>query len=1005
MKKCLYHFIAALLLVVWWEASVSAENRAIYTVQVLSSGDKEKIIRAARTLESSEKDGVRVEKIGGLCVLRIGRYVQKGEGLPCLRRVKKRYGSAFLRRAYDIPARTVYAGTVPAEGPESTVPPEAYVEKPAPARDDVTPEKNAVENGGPATAAGGKKPVFRGMVQDGEGRPVAGATVQILGIPLAPVRTGDDGSFAVSGLSPGNVFSLKISGEGYDTLRTPVMEIPASIKEEPEHYTLRPLSAAPPPRVPPVSASPEPSPSPPAEEALPSRPEPLPAGQEQSPGTGVTIEADSISYERDADTYHAQGSVVMTYSGGILTADSVIMSMATDDALAEGDVVVKSGNDLLEGERIVLNIVSKMGIAYQGKAFISQNHFYLKGEKIEKKGEKTYRVLDATATTCEGDSPDWQLKGRTLDVTMDGYGTLTDAKMLAKDTTLLYVPYLLFPAKTKRQSGLLYPHITYSQGKNGWDVEVPYYWAISESSDATFYQRYMDKRGFKEGVEYRYFLDKDSYGTFYGDYLNDGLRATETAGNISRDWQSDQQRWSFYLNHQTAFSPTSYVRADIMKVSDSWYFRDFNSYNYYLGNYSRQEGQFRKISFLGDQSLGAVDSTVRFVKNWPLYNLTGLVKYSDDLTSATNNAATLQRYPEITFTGIKRPIMGSAYNLEFAGSYDYFYRGEGQKGQLYDVVPVLSRPFNLGVYLQVNPEIAMRETYWSRDDSDPGGNKQGNRPLYRLSFNLNTEVHRIFNLGGRTLDKIRHGIKPELTYTYIPYADQPDMPNYVTAVSEQNTLTYGFTNTFIARMKEKDGRASYREFLRFKLSQTYDLKEARRGEVSSGPERRPFSDVDMELDFLPLSYLSFAARNKFSVNSGEWKQMNYDLSLRDERGDAATVGYRYTQNALYTPNFLSVQNFLYTQNAPCAQSALEQINLALNAVITRSIAATYVLRRNELDHKTLEETYGLKYRKQCWATEVQYSKRENDTIYMVLISLYGLGQFGQEVWKTATTPQ
>ena len=32
----------------------------------------------------------------------------------------------------------------------------------------------------------------------------------------------------------------------------------------------------------------------------------------------VTIEADSISYDQNVDTYHAKGNVVITYSGGLL---------------------------------------------------------------------------------------------------------------------------------------------------------------------------------------------------------------------------------------------------------------------------------------------------------------------------------------------------------------------------------------------------------------------------------------------------------------------------------------------------------------------------------------------------------------------------------------------------------------------------------------------------------------------------------------------------------------
>ncbi|MGZ6240751.1 MAG: LPS-assembly protein LptD, partial [Syntrophales bacterium] len=381
----------------------------------------------------------------------------------------------------------------------------------------------------------------------------------------------------------------------------------------------------------------------------------------------VTIEADSIAYDKEEDTYHAKGNVLIIFSRGVLMAESVILNRATNEANAEGYVMLISDEDILEGDRVDFNIESKTGVAYQGKMFFAANHFYVKGSTIEKTGEASYHFENATATTCDGDSPDWRLTGRELDVTVDGYGTMKDSKFLAGNVPLLYTPYMLFPAKKTRQSGFLFPYIAYSADRLGWDVELPYYWAISEDMDATFYQRYMDKRGFKEGVEFRYFLSKDTFGTFYGDFMNDTARITETGetnGGIPRDWQSDHKRWSYYLNHESTFDPSFTLRTDIRKVSDSFYFKDFSSHNYYLDNYAINEtDRFKKIPFYGDESLGSLDSTVRMVKNWQLYNLTALISYTDDFASASNDA-TLQKYPEITFKGIKRPIFGSPINLE-----------------------------------------------------------------------------------------------------------------------------------------------------------------------------------------------------------------------------------------------------------------------------------------------------------------------------------------------------
>ena len=362
----------------------------------------------------------------------------------------------------------------------------------------------------------------------------------------------------------------------------------------------------------------------------------------------ITIEADSISYDRERDVYHAQGRVNISFTGGLLKADSVLLDRAGNNVTAEGHVTITTDSDILEGDKVDFDIVSNTGVVYAGKMFIAKNHFYIKGERIEKRGEAAYRIKEASVTTCDGDSPDWKLTCRELNVTVDGYGTIKHGKFLAGNTPLFYIPYLLFPAKTTRQTGFLFPRLAHSSDKLGWDVELPFYLVLSKSADATFYQRYMDKRGFKEGIEFRYAINRDSYGVLYGDYLLDNAKIAESANGISRDWQSPQNRWSLYFQNYTAFQPGLYMRADIARVSDNWYFKDFTSHNYYLDHYSQSGAErFKKITFVGDESLGKLESKLRLVKDWSLYNLTALVKYTDDLASPANDA-TVQKYPEIT---------------------------------------------------------------------------------------------------------------------------------------------------------------------------------------------------------------------------------------------------------------------------------------------------------------------------------------------------------------------
>lgn len=694
------------------------------------------------------------------------------------------------------------------------------------------------------------------------------------------------------------------------------------------------------------------------------------AVEPENHGNPVNIEADSMDYDNVRDVYHAKGQVTIVYSDAALSADDMELDNKKNIATAQGNASLKMGVDTLHGEKIIFNIENKTGAVYKAHAFYAKNHFYIKGDKIEKTGENTYFVEQPFATTCDGDNPDWAIAGSEMKVTIDGYGLMKNARFLAKDLPVFYSPFLPFPAKTQRQSGFLIPYLSSSED-NGIDIEVPFFWAISPQMDATFYQRYIEKRGFKEGVEFRYYLGNHSFGAFYGDYMEDTKHVTEKIDALtSRDWQGMHRRWSYYLNHQTSFDPQFYVRTDLRKVSDKWYFKDLSAYNYYLDHYAQKaDDPFKKVPFQGDESLRSLESTVRVVKGWSNYNLTGLISSTDDFAAA-NNDHTLQKYPEIVFTGIKQPLLKTPLYYEFTGTYDYFYREEGQKGHYVDLSPTVSAPFNISRYAKVIPQFAFKETFWSRDDNQVGSDhKSADRTIYNASLVLNSHLSRVFDVNVQNWEKIRHEIKPEITYSYIPNVSQNNIPDYLPSVSpavtpvfassgnallEQNAVAWSLTNTCMAKIKDGKGAYSYLEFLRLKLFQTYDIHEANKDMTAMMNERRPFSDLGIEFDFVPHKYVSFIARNRYSVYKG-WTQMNYDLKIKDERGDSLIIGYRYTLDAI------------------------EEINFNLKAVITPSIDGIFISRRDQFNSRTIENTVGFVYHQQCWSMGVDYTQTDTDT--------------------------
>jgi len=728
----------------------------------------------------------------------------------------------------------------------------------------------------------------------------------------------------------------------------------------------------------------------------------LNTGNNESP---VNIEADSLQYDNILNLYKAIGKVTIFYSGVVLSADNLELDNKNNVATAQGNAFLKMGEDSLRGEKIIYNIEDKTGAAYKANAFYARNNFYVRGDKIEKTGESTYFIEQPAATTCDGDDPDWQITGSEMDVTIEGYGSMRNACFRVKGIPILYSPYIIFPAKTKRQTGFLLPYLGYSKNKDGMDIELPFFWAISQQMDATFYQRYIEKRGFKEGAEFRYYLGDKSFGTFYGDFIEDTKHVTKTTDEATiRDWQEMHTRWSYYLNHQTNFDSQFYLRTDLVKVSDKWYFKDFTSHNYYLDNYSNTaEDSFKNVPFKADESLRYLTSTVRLYKGWSNYNVIGLINYTEDF-AAVNNDKTLQRYPQIIVTGVKQQFLNTPLYYELAGTYDYLYREEGDRGHFVDFSPSVSMPLNISGYAKLTPQFTLKETFWnSNDDQTDSKNKNKNkdknkdkdkdkdkdetddRTLYNASVSLSSQLSRVFDLNVGSWEKIRHEIKPEIIYSYIPNVSSDNVPDYYLPASsafimpvptlsgdtltEQNAVAWSLTNTLTAKVRDEAGKYSYLEFFRLRLFQTYDVDEDRKDMEGSGSERKPFSDMGIELDLTPYKYFSFRARDRYNIYSG-WKQNNYDLLVRDWRDDLLSIGYRKVEDSI------------------------EEINLGLKAVITGNIYGTYVLKRDLLNSRRIENSVGLVYHKQCWSMGLEYTETDDDVRFLFKISLAGFNKLG-----------
>jgi len=580
---------------------------------------------------------------------------------------------------------------------------------------------------------------------------------------------------------------------------------------------------------------------------------------------------------------------------------------------------------------------------------ITRDNFYITGKQIEKLGPKTYRIHEGTFTTCSGDSPDWIFKAKRVDLTIEGYAVARDSVFRARQIPLAYLPIGVYPVKTKRQTGFLIPHFGYSD-EFGPEVRVPFFWAISQDKDATIDLNWLGDRGFKPGLEFRFAMPKRTTGKANFHFID--------------DQEKDKDRWAFLYRHEQPNLPLGfYARGSINVVSDNDYPFDFEEDFPDKAKIDVRTERFLESIFFG----GRV---------WPEYNLVGEFEYFDDLTIKDNDG-TLQTLPEVTLAAFDQPLLGTRFYGGGEFVYTNFWRQEGVRGSRLDLFPEISLPFRPVRWLRFLPVAGLRETlYWPREDP-VGENDFETRTLPALGASLSTTASRFFETSVARWGRLRHGIRPEVRYTYIPRVDQDDLPVFdgVDRIPYTSEITYSLTSFVDGRARASSDR-QVRRLARLELSQSYSVGDPFfPGE--DYPERQ-FSNIRGKLTLSPSPYLDLRSDAEYSLIRDKIIVFDTLAYISDSRGDSLTFDYRYSEDEL------------------------EQINLySLIRLWERAdLFASY--RYDLLNDLRVETEGGLTYRAQCWNVTFSVEdrnrsadrSREGEIKFNISISLVGLGSLG-----------
>lgn len=684
------------------------------------------------------------------------------------------------------------------------------------------------------------------------------------------------------------------------------------------------------------------------------------------------ITAQSLTYKAEERVYIAEGDVVISRAGRTLYAQRAVYDEKTGMAKVSGDVRFEVGRDILTGDEGVFNLRDQTGTITKGRLFLSDNHFYVDAQVMEKVAEDTYLVKDCRVTTCDGVNPDWSITGSEVKVTVEGYGTVKHAAFRIRGIPCLYLPYLIFPAKTKRQTGLLPPRAGYSS-RNGLEIEVPFFWALSDQTDATLYQRYMSERGYMQGMEFRYLADEDSKGTLLFDILSDqkdkDMNEPDDVALSPFDRTNTTRYWLRGMADQDL--PHGWVaRLDGDFVSDQDYLKEFEGGLF--GFEARQDLNQELGRPVDEKRSPFRRSALRLSHDQDSYSLQVQGSYYQRPENPPNDP-TAQPLGGMDFTFLPDQIGGLPLFFSLDSDYDYIWREVGERGHRVSITPRLNIPLWIGPYVEFEPFFKFdQDLAWVSDDPQTDHDRQY-RKAYEGGARLSTNLERIYDVQWQRAKKLKHKISPVLSYTYRGYHDDERATPWFDPIDDEgdrNGVAFSLENYLDARLEDQKGGITYRQWGTFTLTQGYNIHEARRDE-NPAQKKEPFEPLTADLTVTPFPTLDLRGEAGWDHYDNEVSHATLSLEAAFPRPagrlDIYKVDYGYDKDGQKSLKFLVDVN-------------LDE-RFSVGAALEREF---------DLDENITQSGW-VGYRSQCWGVKVGASREDDDTSVMVMFQLVGLG--------------
>lgn len=674
---------------------------------------------------------------------------------------------------------------------------------------------------------------------------------------------------------------------------------------------------------------------------------PVPA-DDRSP---ITVEADALEVQKDGVKVRATGSVEVQWNTSKLRAAEILVDRGERSLEATGGVEYESDALRATASGARFDVDAETGVLDDVEMHLQDEPGRFGGDRLEKTEGRRVLLDEGYFTTCEtdlGHAPDWELHGKHLDVRFDDYARMKGARLEVRGVPVLYLPYVVFPTKQTRQSGLL-PFFLGTSTNRGVMFSLPGYWAIDKHQDVTATAIVETSARLGLDAVYRYNPSRQRWGEFHGSFYNEQIRGDPSPGTPAVGVPDN--RGSFELAHREHGRRwTGY--ADVMWISDERFLREVTALD---GDAPERElRRSRRYTTSRAGIVGASGFTSGGVDVTAYQDLVGAI--DDDGNPATKDP--------VRRDTLYRPLNGwlqtdgsvGPFALALDSSVSSFVRDKGAGGERLDVASTVGLPLLVSGPLRSRAWAKGRGTLYAMnnrtvlDDADNFVERLDpfpSRGIFEGGVDLRSKFAREYGFADEEQwSGLHHSLEPFASLRYTNRSSWDDIPLFdrLDAIDGRDVATYGVDSRFLLRHRPGTGKAGQAPFElgRLSLSQSYNLSY----EVVDDH----FSDIDVSGFLQPVEGLALRTLASYNVGASQLRGANASLSWETGpfgpllRGPSSQVAaaYRYVRSDTVDDVLQSteiVARLAFTKNVSLGLKGLYDI--VSNNFVEKAVGVTF----------------------------------------------------------------